>query len=60
MISLLAADPAWGMSEADIAAVLDPQRFTGRASDQVCAFLEQDVAAALKGHQKAEAAEIRV
>ncbi|HNX93710.1 MAG TPA: adenylosuccinate lyase, partial [Holophaga sp.] len=60
LISLLAADPAWGMNEAEISAVLDPQRFTGRASDQVRAFLEQEVAAALKDHQKAEVAEIRV
>lgn len=60
LVGLLAADPAWGMNEAEITAVLDPKRFTGRAGDQVKAFLECEVAAALKDRATVEAAEIRV
>jgi adenylosuccinate lyase len=60
LISLLAADPAWGMNEAELTALLDPDRFTGRAGDQVRQFLSKDVSKALKDHQRAETAEIRV
>jgi adenylosuccinate lyase len=60
LVSLLAADPAWAMTEADITAILDPARFTGRAGDQVRDFLAGEVASALQGYQPAEAAEIRV
>jgi len=60
LVSLLAADPAWAMTEAEITAILDPARFTGRAGDQVRDFLAGEVASALQGYQPAEAAEIRV
>ncbi|OQA30597.1 MAG: hypothetical protein BWY56_02475 [Acidobacteria bacterium ADurb.Bin340] len=48
------------MTEPELAELLDARRFTGRAADQVKAFLAREVAEALKGHQAAEAAEIRV
>lgn len=60
LISLLAADPAWGMTEAELASLLDPGRFTGRAGAQVRSFLANDVAMALKHHQDAEIPEILV
>lgn len=60
LLRLLAADPAWRMTEPELADLLDARRFTGRAADQVKAFLAREVAEALKGHQAAEAAEIRV
>ena len=60
LLRLLAADPAWHMTEAELAAMLDAHRFTGRAGEQVTAFLQREVAAALKDHQAAEIAEIRV
>jgi adenylosuccinate lyase len=60
LLSLLAADPAWRMNEAELKAMLDSRRFTGRAGEQVRAFLEKEVAIALTDHRAAEAAEVRV
>jgi adenylosuccinate lyase len=48
------------MTEAELRAMLDAGRFTGRAAEQVEAFLVREVAGALKGHGVAEAAEVRV
>ena len=60
LLSLLAADPAWGMTQGELEALLDPARFTGRAADQVRQFLVQDVAGALRDHVPAETADVRV
>ena len=60
LLSLLSADPAWAMNEAELAALLDSRRFTGRAGEQVRAFLARDVAAALQDHTAAEAEGVRV
>lgn len=60
LLKLLAADPAWKMTEAELAAMLDAARFTGRAADQTAAFLAGPVAAALKDHQPADEAAVRV
>lgn len=60
LLGLLAADPAWAMTEAELAVLLDSQRFTGRAGDQVRAFLANEVAAALKDHVPAQAEGVRV
>ena len=60
LLALLAQDPAWNMDESQLAALLDGRRFTGRAAEQVRAFLDRDVAAALAGHVSAEAPSVRV
>ncbi len=60
LLALLAADPAWAMNEAELTALLDMKRFTGRAADQVAEFLAGPVKAALKGHQPADEAAVRV
>jgi adenylosuccinate lyase len=60
LLHLLAADPAWRMNATELAEMLDAQRFTGRAADQVKGFISHDVARALKDHRAAEAAEVRV
>jgi len=60
LLKLLAADPAWAMTEAELAALLDAHRFTGRAGEQVRQFLAGPVAAALKEHAPAEEAVVRV
>ena len=60
LLKLLAADPAWKMTEAELAAMLDAARFTGRAADQTAAFLAGPVAAALKDHKPADEAAVRV
>jgi len=60
LLSLLAADPAWAMNEAELTALLDMKRFTGRASDQVSEFLTGPVKAALKDHRAADEEAVRV
>jgi adenylosuccinate lyase len=60
LLSLLAADPAWAMTEPELAALLDPVRFTGCAGDQVRRFLAGEVAAALAGYRPGETAAVRV
>ena len=60
LLRLLAADPAWRMNEAELAALLDAERFTGRAADQVRGFLGREVAAALAGHHSGSPESIRV
>ncbi len=41
LLSRLAAEPAFGMTEAELEALLDPRRYTGRCAGQVDAFLAQ-------------------
>ena len=60
LLALLAADPAWAMTEAELTALLDMKRFTGRAADQVSDFLAGPVKAALQDHQPADEAAVRV
>jgi hypothetical protein len=48
------------MTEPELAALLDPARFTGRAGEQVRQFLAREVAAALKGHVPALEVGVRV
>ncbi|MBS1784236.1 MAG: adenylosuccinate lyase [Acidobacteria bacterium] len=60
LLALLAADPSWAMNEAELTALLDMKRFTGRASDQVTEFLAGPVKAALKHHHAADEAAVRV
>jgi len=60
LLKLLATDPAWAMNEADLIALLDASRFTGRAGVQVRQFLAGPVAAALKDHVPADSSAVRV
>ncbi len=60
LLSLLAADPAWGMNEGELLSVLDPHRFTGRAGEQVRAFLATEVGPVLSGHVPTAIAPINV
>jgi len=41
LLARLAAQPAFGMTEAEMEAVLEPTRYTGRCPEQVDAFLSQ-------------------
>ena len=41
LLSRLAAEPAFGMTEAEMEAVLDPKLYIGRCAQQVDAFLEE-------------------
>jgi adenylosuccinate lyase len=58
----IAADPAFGVTKADIEAVLDPARFTGRSAEQVETFVARDVDPVLAAHagELPEKAEVRV
>jgi adenylosuccinate lyase len=60
LLSLLAQDSAWAMNEAELVALLDAGRFTGRAGEQVRQFLAGPVAAAMKDHAPADEAAVRV
>lgn len=60
LLKLLAEDPAWAMTETELAALLDASRFTGRAGEQVRQFLAGPVAQALKDHVPADEAAVRV
>ncbi|HZU53324.1 MAG TPA: adenylosuccinate lyase [Holophagaceae bacterium] len=60
LLALLAADPSWAMNETELVKLLDAQRFTGRAADQVTEFLAGPVKAALQDHQPADEAAVRV
>ncbi len=60
LLGLLARDPAWRMTEAELSNLLDARRFTGRAAEQVRMFLAREVAEALKGHAMTDGAEVRV
>jgi adenylosuccinate lyase len=60
LMSILAKDPAWRMGEAELCSILDSRRFTGRAEEQVDAFLAVPVAEALKGHVPGDGAGVRV
>ena len=42
LLSRLAAEPAFGMTEAEMEAVLDPKLYIGRCAQQVDAFLEEE------------------
>ncbi len=48
LIDLMAADPAFGMTKAELSAHLDPAAYTGRCVQQVEAFLSQCVAPVLE------------
>ena len=41
LLSRLAAEPAFGLTEAEMTALLEPGRYTGRCAEQVTAFLEK-------------------
>ena len=60
LLKLLAADPAWRMTETELAELLDAARFTGRAEEQVRGFLAHQVARALASHVPADDAAVRV
>ncbi|MDR0839612.1 MAG: adenylosuccinate lyase [Oscillospiraceae bacterium] len=50
LISRIAADPLFGMSEEELRAELDPRGFVGRAPEQVTEFLRDVVRPALEGY----------
>lgn len=57
MLERLAGDTSFGVSFPDMASVLDPSRFVGRAPEQVDEFLEQVIAPILAGHAAPSTAE---
>jgi adenylosuccinate lyase len=62
MLERLAADPAFGVSIADMQSALQPDRFVGRAPEQVDEFLDEIIEPLLSGAPRADDAreEVRV
>jgi len=61
MLDRLAADPSFGLQQADLAVLAEPARFTGRAPQQVDDFLAEEIEPLLARYTGAAAAdEVRV
>ncbi len=58
LIAMLAAEPAFGLTEEDIRAELQPERYTGRCAQQVAAFTRR--VRALTGEATVEAEDLNV
>ena len=56
----IAADSAFGLSRAELAAAAQPEKLTGRAAEQVEAFVREELDPALEGAAAAQSAPIRV
>jgi adenylosuccinate lyase len=56
----LATDEAFGMSRAELEAVAQPEKLVGRSSEQVEAFVRQELDPALEGVPEVDAAPVRV
>ncbi|MDO4454248.1 MAG: adenylosuccinate lyase [Eubacteriales bacterium] len=51
LLELIAADPAFNMSLEDLQKTMDPAKYTGRAKEQVSAFLTKVVKPVLEAHK---------
>ena len=51
LVSRIAADPAFGLTEEEIRRVLDPALFIGRCPQQIERFLQRDVAPVIQRYQ---------
>lgn len=52
LLELIAADPAFNMSLEDLQKTMDPAKYTGRAKEQVTAFLTKVVNPVLESHKE--------
>ncbi len=52
LLELIAADDAFGLSREELEKAMDPSLYTGRAKEQVEAFLSQVIAPVLEGHRE--------
>ncbi len=62
LIKRLGSDPAIGISEKEITAILDPARFVGRAPEQVSDYLKEVIRPLLRGYRRyfpAEEAQVK-
>ncbi|MEF9970781.1 MAG: adenylosuccinate lyase [Oscillospiraceae bacterium] len=63
LVSRIAADPLFGLTEDEILSAMNPKAFVGRAPEQVDDFLAADVAPILKKYEsliKTDSAELKV
>jgi len=60
LLERIAADPAFGLDSANVAAAASPARLVGRAAEQVEIFVREELDPALAGAGEAERAEVRV
>ncbi|MGI6071094.1 MAG: adenylosuccinate lyase [Blautia sp.] len=52
LLELIAADPAFNLTLEELQKAMDPSRYTGRAKEQVEAFLSKVVEPVLEGHKE--------
>ena len=52
LLELIAADPAFNLSEEELKKTMDPSRYTGRAAVQVDAFLKDSVSPLLEANKE--------
>ena len=52
LLELIAADPAFNLSLEELKAAMEPSRYTGRAKEQVEAFLEKVVRPVIEEHKE--------
>ncbi len=53
LLELIAADPAFNLTEEELKKTMDPAKYTGRAKVQVEAFLKNNVAPILEANKEA-------
>ena len=52
LLELIAADDAFNLTLEELEATMDPAKYTGRAKEQVDAFLKQEVAPILEANKE--------
>jgi adenylosuccinate lyase len=60
LLERVAADPAFGVSLPELRALLEPERYTGRAAEQTETFLRETVAPLLAGQETEQTPELNV
>jgi adenylosuccinate lyase len=60
LIAAIAADRSFGLTQGELAAMLDPQAFAGRSAQQVERYVEQVIDAALRRWQPASVEDPRI
>lgn len=60
LIDRILADDSFGLSKEEILAIIDPSKFTGRASGQVVDFIEEYINPILEAHREELGAEVEI
>ena len=60
LIDRILADDSFGLSKEEILAIIDPSKFTGRASGQVVDFIDEYINPILEAHREELGAEVEI